>query len=224
MSYAENVADWNCVHCSEPCRRGHDWRDAGNGRVAHNACADRARARCAATNTRGGEPTMIANNRKTIDELTAEVAGLVEQMESLGDAIEAALNSRLAASGKRLVRVEEDDPTAQLYAEPVPYHQQPAENESTTVLRRRLQEEEAALEGADSWAERTRIEENIASLRRQMGFSAFDRQIVNAEVVAVKRAPTTEAEFMAPATDAQTDPELIEKDIDRFERRTGQRR
>ena len=162
----------------------------------------------------------MASNKKTIEELTEQVEGLIRQTQEIGDAVATALDAALQKGGKRLVKVEQSESGVELYAEPTPYFAQPVENASTAELLRELAQAEADLEAADTWVERERAKQRVESLRRDLRFAAMDPPTVNAKVAAVMKTPTNAREFMAPNTAAQTDPELIRQQVERFERRT----
>jgi ribosomal protein S15P/S13E len=217
--YAESVSDWTCVRCGRPCRRGHDWREAGDGRVAHNACADRARedGGRGATNTRTEERTIMANN--TLAELAEQLAALTEKTEALRSDIESYVDDTLRRRGMRLVKVSDHaEPGELTYALPTPHFAEQAIGEPEAELRRQLREAEAWLESADSWVERERADQRIESLRRELGYSAFDRPSTNTQVIAVERERLAERRFAEPVP--YTNREDAQARVDRFERRT----
>ena len=247
MSYAENVTNWNCIHCGEPCRRGWDWREAGNGRVAHNSCAERARRGDDAANNMRTKEHMMANNKKpTVRELSDQLAALTETVIALCGRVDSLsvltanarsaryveLRSEISALTAKMEGVadacemefgvspaENIEPTHELYALPVAAHEQQAENTAVAELERQLEEAEAERDQADSWVTRERASALVESLRRELHYASFNRPRTSAQVIAIDRQKLSDVEYVEPDTSAQTREEA-EKRAERFDKKT----
>jgi hypothetical protein len=144
-----------------------------------------------------------------------ELASLMEESRKVAPAHQ----QQPPALGTKVVDVR----ALNLYVEPVAYHEEvPAENAQTTDLRRQLREAEAWLESSDTWVERTRAEENIQTLRRELGYAEVDRPwTTHHNLIGVERQPYAERRFAPPSTPF-TDRADAEARAEKFERRTGQ--
>jgi L-lactate utilization protein LutC len=123
------------------------------------------------------------------------------------------------ADNKKVVDVRD----LNLYVEPIAYYdEKQVENAHTTDLRQQLSEAEVELEGATTWVEAARAEENIRTLRRELGFSEYARPwATHHNLVGVERVTPAEQRFVAPET-SFTDRAECEARAEKFARRTGQ--
>jgi hypothetical protein len=163
----------------------------------------------------------VASNNESLRELAEQVNGLNRSMSALSGVVEDVLDAQLRRAGKSLaqVRAEQAGRGMALFALPVAHHEQPAETDRTTQLRRQLAEAEAEVDPADSAFDHEQARRRVASLRRELDYSAFERPSTNVRVLGVAIERPNERQFAEPVADF-ADREDVQRRIDR-ERRRG---